>query len=73
LSIDVAKELNSEIISTDSRQIYKYMDIGTGKITENEKENIPHHMLDIIYPDEKYSVGEFKKAAENHIDSIISQ
>lgn len=73
LSIDVAKELNSEIISTDSRQIYKYMDIGTGKITENEKENIPHHMLDIIYPDEKYSVGEFKKVAENHIDSIISQ
>lgn len=73
LSIDVAKELNSEIISTDSRQIYKYMDIGTGKITENEKENIPHHMLDIIHPDEKYSVGEFKKAAENHIDSIISQ
>ena len=56
MSIDVAKKINSEIISTDSRQIFKYLDIGTGKITEGEKDGIPHHMLDIITPDKEYSV-----------------
>jgi tRNA dimethylallyltransferase len=56
MSIDVAKMIDCEIISTDSRQIYKDMNIGTGKITEEEMENIPHHMLDLIQPDEVYSV-----------------
>ncbi|MDC0506098.1 tRNA (adenosine(37)-N6)-dimethylallyltransferase MiaA [Candidatus Gracilibacteria bacterium] len=64
MSIDIAKHLDSEIISTDSRQIFKYMDIGTGKITPEETQGVKHHMLDIIDPDEKYSVGEFKKASE---------
>ena len=73
LSIEVAKYLNTEIISTDSRQIYKDMDIGTGKITNDEKENIAHYMLDIIYPDEKYSVWEFKKCAEEHIHTINAE
>jgi tRNA dimethylallyltransferase len=52
----VAKFLDSEIISTDSRQIFKYLDIGTGKITEEEKESIPHYMLDFLEANEEYSV-----------------
>jgi tRNA dimethylallyltransferase len=56
LSIKVAKFLKTEIISTDSRQIFKYMNIGTGKITSEEMQGIKHYMLDIVNPDEKYSV-----------------
>ncbi len=62
LSIMLAKKINAEIISSDSMQIYKEMDIGTAKITESEKEGIIHHMLDIVNPDEDYSVGEYEKA-----------
>ncbi|WP_231097820.1 tRNA (adenosine(37)-N6)-dimethylallyltransferase MiaA [Streptobacillus moniliformis] len=62
LSIMLAKKINAEIISADSMQIYKEMDIGTAKITESEKEGIIHHMLDIVNPDEDYSVGEYEKA-----------
>ena len=61
LSIELAKYLDTEIISTDSRQIYQGMDIGTGKITEEEMQGIPHHMLDIISPKEIFSMAEFGK------------
>ena len=70
LSIDVAKQIDSEIISTDSRQIFQYLDIGTGKITEEEKDGVVHHMLDIIPPDREYSVWEFKQEAENIINRL---
>ena len=73
LSIEIAQYLDSEIISTDSRQIYKQMNIWTGKVTPDEMQNIPHFMLDIISPDEKYSVGEFKKEAEKNIEQIIQK
>lgn len=73
LSIEIAQYLDSEIISTDSRQIYKQMNIWTGKVTSDEMQNIPHFMLDIISPDEKYSVGEFKKEAEKNIEQIIQK
>ncbi len=63
ISIDIAKTLDTEIISTDSRQIFKFMDIGTAKITEEEKSWVKHHMIDIVTPDEEYSVGQFKKEA----------
>lgn len=59
LSIEIAKKLNSEIISCDSMQIYKYMDIGTAKPDMEEREGIIHHMLDIIEPDTPYSVADF--------------
>lgn len=61
LSIQLAKYLNTEVISTDSRQIFKELDIGTGKIKESEKEGVPHHMIDIISPNEKFSVWAYKK------------
>ena len=55
ISVELAKKLNTEIISADSMQIYKGMNIGTAKITEEEKQGIIHHMIDIISPDEEYS------------------
>jgi tRNA dimethylallyltransferase len=68
----VAKYLNSEIISTDSRQIYKYMDIWTGKITEGETQWIVHHMIDVINPDTYYSVWDYNLEANKHIDYILN-
>ncbi len=70
LSIDLAKRLNTEVISGDSMQVYKGMDIGTGKVTEQEKENIPHHMLDILHPDEAFSVAEYQRMVQQKINQI---
>lgn len=70
LAIEIAKKINSEIISTDSRQIFKELNIWTGKVTEEEKEWIIHHMIDIIYPDRDYSVWEFKVEAEEKMQEI---
>lgn len=61
ISIKLAKLLDAEIISSDSAQVYKGLDIGTAKISELEKENIKHHLIDIVEPIKKYSVGNFEK------------
>lgn len=61
--IEIAKHINSEIISTDSRQIFKYLDIWTWKVTLDEADWIVHHMIDIVNPDMEFSVWEFKKEA----------
>ena len=61
ISLIIAKEIHSDIISADSMQIYKEMDIGTAKITNEEMNGIRHYMLSIVNPDEDYSVGEFEK------------
>jgi len=71
VSIELAKKFNTEIISADSMQVYKYMDIGTAKVTEEEACGIKHHMLDLVYPNEEFSVSEFQKIAEKHIDNLI--
>ena len=60
LSIEMAKQFNGEIISGDSMQIYRGMDIGTAKIKNDEMEGIPHHLIDIKEPDESFSVAEFQ-------------
>ncbi|WP_291625824.1 tRNA (adenosine(37)-N6)-dimethylallyltransferase MiaA [Clostridium sp.] len=73
LSIKLAKELNGEIVSTDSMQIYKYMDIGSAKITKDEMEGIPHHMIDIINPSSSFSVAEYKEIASKCVEDIISR
>lgn len=70
MSIDVAKFLKSEIISTDSRQIFQGMDIWTGKISREEMQGIAHHMIDIMTPDQNYSVWEFKKQSESIIQGM---
>ncbi len=70
LSLEIAKYINSEIISTDSRQIFIWLDIWTGKVTIWEMDWVKHHMIDIITPDKQYSVWEFKKDAEKIIKEI---
>ena len=73
LSIELAKKLNGEIVSTDSMQIYKYMDIGSAKITPFEMDGIKHHMLDVTTPDKPFSVVDFKTLAEPIIDDLLKE
>jgi len=73
LSIEIAKKINGEIISGDSMQVYKYLDIGTAKIKPEETDGIPHHLIDIKEPTESFSVAEFKKLAEEKIKEIINK
>lgn len=70
LALEVAQRLNGEIISADSMQIYREMDIGTAKIAPSDRLNIPHHMLDIVDPKDEFSVAEYAKLAENKINEI---
>lgn len=70
LSVKLAKKMNTEIISADSMQIYKYMDIGTAKIKTDEMDGIFHHMIDIVNPDENFSVADFQKKALYNITTI---
>ena len=65
LSIKLAKRLNAVIISADASQVYKELDIGTAKVTHEEMQGIPHYMMDLVNPDEDYSVGDFEKAVNN--------
>ena len=73
LSIELAKKLNGEIINADSMQIYKGLNIGTAKITEEEKENIPHHLFDIKEVEEEYSIYNYQKDCRKVIDNILSR
>ena len=73
LSIELAKKINGEIISSDSMQIYKAMDIGTAKPSKEEMQDIPHHLLDFVEPNQRYSVAEFKKDAEKAIEEILAK
>ena len=70
LSIKLSKSLNAEIISADSMQIYKYMDIGSAKITKEEMDNVVHHMIDEVTPDVPFSVSEFHTRSEKYINDI---
>lgn len=70
VSVQVAKALGSEIICADSMQIYRGCDIGTAKATKEEQQGVPHHMLDIVDPNEEYSVAEFQKEAFSLIERI---
>lgn len=73
LSIAVAKKLDGEIISCDSMQIYRKMDIGTAKPTEAEKCGIPHHLIDIIEPSENFSAADYAALAKNKIEEIYGR
>ncbi|NFR37990.1 tRNA (adenosine(37)-N6)-dimethylallyltransferase MiaA [Clostridium sporogenes] len=70
ISIKLAKKLNGEIISADSMQIYKYMDIGSAKITKEEMKDIPHYLIDVVAPHEEFNVASFKTLAEKCIKDI---
>lgn len=68
LAFDIAKKLNLEIISADSRQVYKYMNIGTAKPTSTELAEVKHHLVDIIEPNESYNAGRFVREATEIVD-----
>lgn len=70
LAVDLALEFEGEVVSADSRQIYKGLDIATNKITKEEMRGVPHHLLDILPPEERFSVAEFKEAADHKIAEI---
>ncbi|WLD85382.1 tRNA (adenosine(37)-N6)-dimethylallyltransferase MiaA [Staphylococcus haemolyticus] len=73
LSIELAKQINGEIISGDSMQVYNQMDIGTAKVTNEEMDGIPHYMIDILNPDDSFSVYDFKLRAQALIEDITSR
>ena len=73
LSIELAKKINGEIVSCDSMQIYKDMDIGSAKPTIEEMQGIKHYMIDIVSPEERFSVAEYKKQAEQAIEEILKK
>lgn len=70
MSIELAKRINGEVISGDSMQIYRYMDIGTAKVTEEEKQGIPHYLVDELNPDEEFNVMIFQQKAKAYINEI---
>lgn len=73
LSVELAKALGAEIVSCDSMQIYKYMDIGTAKPTEKERQGIVHHMMDFLDPRESYSVSRYVQEADPIVQDILSR
>lgn len=73
LGVVLAKKYGGEIVSADSRQVYRGLDLGTGKITPQEMEGVPHHLLDVADPGEQYSVARFQPMAYEAIDGILSR
>lgn len=73
LAVSLAKKFNGEIISADSRQVYKSLDIGTGKITKKEMRGVPHHLLDIASPKTKFNVAKWQKLANQKVGNILSR
>lgn len=73
LSLEIAEKLNAEVISVDSRQVYRYMDTGTDKISHEIRRKIPHHMIDIADPDEPFSVSDFAERACSAVRRITAR
>ena len=73
LAVELAKELNGEIVSADSMQVYRRMDIGTAKVTPEETEGVPHHMIDIADPAESFSAARYVGEAKRCVDDILER
>ena len=73
LGVELAKRFGGEIVSADSRQVYTGLDLGTGKVTQEEMDGVPHHMLDVVAPNQPYSVANFQAGAYAAIDDIIAR
>ncbi len=73
LGIELAAKYGGEIVSADSRQVYKHLDLGTGKVTREEMEYIPHHLIDILELNEPFSMADFQPLAYRAIDDVISR
>ena len=73
LAVKIAQKVNGEIISADSRQVYKGLDIGTGKITKKEMKGVPHHLLDVVNPKKRFSVQEYQTSTNLAIRDIVAK
>lgn len=73
IAVRLAKKFNGEVVSADSRQVYRGMNIGTGKITKKEMQGIPHHLLDVASPKRIFTVAQYKKLAEKAIEKILKK
>ncbi len=73
LAIELAKKFDGEVVSADSRQVYRGMDIGTAKVTEEEMDGIPHHLLDVADPTDVYTAADFKRDAEAAVAGILAR
>lgn len=73
LAVELAKQYNGEVISADSRQVYTGLDIGSAKITHDEMQGIPHYLIDIVHPNDYFSVADFQKLAQEKIADIHSR
>lgn len=71
LSLRIAEELGGEIVSADSLQVYRYLDIGTAKATREEQERVPHHLIDVVDPDEEFNAGDYGTAAHLAMEEIF--
>lgn len=72
-AVEIAKKIDGEIVSCDSMQVYKGLDKGTAKVTEEEKEGVPHHLIDIVSPFDGFSTGEYVLLAKKKIEEIFSR
>ena len=73
LAMEIAKKYNGELICADSRTVYKGMDIGTAKPSAEDREQVRHHLLDVVEPDQSFTAAEFKMLAQKAIDDIVSR
>jgi tRNA dimethylallyltransferase len=73
IAIDLALQYNGEVISADSRQVYRGLDIGSAKVTKEEMRGVPHYMLDVAEPTHRYSVAEYQAEARKYIEDIINR
>lgn len=73
LAVEIAKRFNGEIISADSRQVYRGLNIGTGKVTQEEMQGIPHYLLDVADPSKQFTVSEFREMGQKAIDYIATR
>ena len=73
LGVELAKRFGGEIVSADSRQVYRGLDLGTGKVTEEEMEGVPHHLIDILEPWEEFNVVVFQKHCLECMEQIYDR
>jgi len=71
LSLSLAERLDAEIVAADSVQVYRYLDIGSAKPTAEEQARVPHHLIDVVNPDEDFSAGQYRQEAQQSIERII--
>ena len=73
MAVKLAKKFNGEIVSADSRQVYKGMDIGTGKVTKKEMQGVPHYLLDVVSSKRKFTVAQYQKLAIEAVNIVLER